>query len=77
MPFNDVANMIFLTLVLTLTLHDAFYATEIFGDAIHHSTNKVFHLNQLNTNAWYYYLDKDADTNVSYRCIQTIVYQQP
>ena len=36
MHFNDVANMIFLTLVLIL--HDAFYATEIFGDAIHHES---------------------------------------
>ena len=59
MPFNDVANMIFLTLVLIL--HDAFYATEIFGDAIHHSTNKSFHLDQLNNNAWYADLDKQAD----------------
>ena len=54
-PFNDVANMIFLTLILTL---DAFYATEIFGDAIHlcmpffHQANKSFHLDQLNNDAW-------------------------
>jgi hypothetical protein len=32
--FNDGVNMI--SLILVWILHDAFYATEIFGDAIHH-----------------------------------------
>ena len=45
-PFNDGASMISLILIyliLVWILHDAFYATEIFGDAIHQA-NQWFHL---------------------------------
>lgn len=46
--FNDGASMISLiliSLILVWILHDAFYATEIFGDAIHqHQANQWFHL---------------------------------
>jgi hypothetical protein len=45
-PFNDGVNMISLILIyliLVWILHDAFYATEIFGDA-NHQANQRFHL---------------------------------